>query len=119
MPHRYCQNHFLRDVAKPVLEADSHAKVKMRKKVRGLRGIEKEVLEERGRTTFNRERRKLGEKWHIGGMTVGWWRAAAKVRRSRFVTDKCFSHKGLRHRLRRRQFSARRLPSIPNALLHG
>lgn len=27
VPHRYCGNHFLRDVAKPVLEADSHAKV--------------------------------------------------------------------------------------------
>ncbi len=45
--HRYCQNHFLRDLAKPVLEADSHAKVKMRQKVRGLRTIEREVLEER------------------------------------------------------------------------
>jgi hypothetical protein len=38
--HRYCENHFLRDAAKPVLEADSHAKVQMRKKVRGLRKIE-------------------------------------------------------------------------------
>ena len=47
MDHRYCQNHFLRDLAKPVLEADSHAKVKMRKKVRGLRAIEREVLEDR------------------------------------------------------------------------
>jgi MULE transposase domain len=47
VPHRYCQNHFLRDVAKPVLEADSHAKVKMRNKVRGLRAIEQEVLAER------------------------------------------------------------------------
>ena len=47
VPHRYCQNHFLRDVAKPVLEADSHAKVKMRNKVRGLRAIEREVLAER------------------------------------------------------------------------
>jgi hypothetical protein len=47
VPHRYCQNHFLRDVAKPVLEADSHAKVKMRKKIRGLRAIEKEVLSQR------------------------------------------------------------------------
>ena len=27
MPHHYCDNHFLRDLAKPVLEADSHAKV--------------------------------------------------------------------------------------------
>ena len=25
VPHRYCDNHFLRDLAKPVLEADSHA----------------------------------------------------------------------------------------------
>jgi hypothetical protein len=47
VPHRYCQNHFLRDVAKPVLEADSHAKVKMRNKIRGLRAIEKEVLTQR------------------------------------------------------------------------
>jgi hypothetical protein len=44
VPHRYCDNHFLRDVAKPVLEADSHAKVRMRKKVRGLRAIEQAVL---------------------------------------------------------------------------
>jgi hypothetical protein len=47
VPHRYCQNHFLRDLAKPMLEADSHAKVQMRKKVRGLRAIEKQILEDR------------------------------------------------------------------------
>src|SRR5512135_2429606 len=29
VPHRYCDNHFLRDLAKPVLDADSHAKVQM------------------------------------------------------------------------------------------
>jgi hypothetical protein len=39
--HRYCDNHFLRDVAKPVLEADSSAKVEMRKKIRGLREVER------------------------------------------------------------------------------
>jgi hypothetical protein len=44
VPHRYCDNHFLRDLAKPVLDADSHAKVQMRKKVRGLRTIEQTVL---------------------------------------------------------------------------
>src|SRR3954465_7164632 len=44
VPHRYCDNHFLRDVAKPVTDADSHAKVRMRKKVRGLRAIEQAVL---------------------------------------------------------------------------
>ena len=47
VPHRYCDNHFLRDVAKPVLETDSHAKVQMRKKVRGLRKIEQAVLKRR------------------------------------------------------------------------
>jgi hypothetical protein len=47
VPHRYCANHFLRDLAKPVLEQDSHAKVKMRKKVRGLRQIERQVLDDR------------------------------------------------------------------------
>jgi len=46
VPHRYCDNHFLRDVAKPVLEADSHAKVRMRRKVRGLRKIEQAVLKQ-------------------------------------------------------------------------
>lgn len=46
VPHRYCQNHFLRDAAEPMLEADSHAKVQMRRKVRGLREIEREVLAE-------------------------------------------------------------------------
>lgn len=46
VPHRYCNNHFLRDLAKPLLEADSNAKVQMRKKVRDLREIEREVLAE-------------------------------------------------------------------------
>jgi hypothetical protein len=45
VPHRYCQNHFLRDVAKSMLEEDSHAKVKMRSKVRGLRAIERDTLQ--------------------------------------------------------------------------
>lgn len=46
VPHRYCDNHFIRDVAKPVLEADSHAKVRMRRKVRGLRKVEQAVLKQ-------------------------------------------------------------------------
>jgi hypothetical protein len=46
-PHRYCPNHFLRDVAQPVLDMDRRAKVKMRRKVRGLRAIERRVLAER------------------------------------------------------------------------
>ncbi len=46
-PHRYCSNHFLRDLAKPMLEADSRAKVQLRSKVRGLRTIEREILQQR------------------------------------------------------------------------
>lgn len=47
VPHRYGPNHFLRDVAKPVLEADSRATVQMRRTIRGLRTIEREVVAER------------------------------------------------------------------------
>src|SRR5262249_27966983 len=53
VPHRYCANHFLRDVAQPVLEADSHAKVQMRKKVRGLRKIEQAVLKQQSPRAAN------------------------------------------------------------------
>jgi hypothetical protein len=45
-PHRYCANHFLRDAAQLVVDLDSHAKVQMRKKVRGLRGVERLTLAE-------------------------------------------------------------------------
>ena len=57
VPHRYCDNHFIRDLAKPVLEADSHAKVQMRRKVRGLRKIEQDVLKrQKGETSKSLER---------------------------------------------------------------
>jgi len=49
-PHRYCTNHFLRALAKLVLDMDSHAKVQMRRKVRGLRAIERRVLVARQET---------------------------------------------------------------------
>jgi hypothetical protein len=57
-PHRYCGNHFLRDLAKPVLELDSHAKVQMRGKIRGLRAIEREVLKERAAAQAGRDERQ-------------------------------------------------------------
>jgi hypothetical protein len=48
VPPRYCQDHFLRDGAQPVLEADRHTEVRMRKEVRGLRQIEPAVLKRPG-----------------------------------------------------------------------
>jgi len=50
LPPRYCHNHFLRDVAQPVLELDRRAQVKMRSKVRGWRALARRVLEERRHT---------------------------------------------------------------------
>ena len=35
--------HYLREAAKPVYEADRHAKVQLKKKVRGIRPIERKV----------------------------------------------------------------------------
>lgn len=58
VPHRYCSNHFLRDLAKPVLELDSRAKVQMRGKIRGLRGIEREVLQERAATQASQDKNR-------------------------------------------------------------
>ncbi len=45
-PQRYdCVRmvHYLREAALPVYEADRHAKVQLKKKVRGIRPIEREV----------------------------------------------------------------------------
>lgn len=43
VPHQLCQFHYLREAAKPVYEADRHIKVQLKKKVRGVRPIERKV----------------------------------------------------------------------------
>jgi hypothetical protein len=43
VPHQLCQFHYLREAATPVYEADRHAKVQLKKKVRGIRPIERQV----------------------------------------------------------------------------
>ncbi len=43
VPHQPCHFHYLREAAKPVYEADRHAKVQLKKKVRGIRPIERQV----------------------------------------------------------------------------
>jgi len=40
IPHRYCQNHFVRDLAKPVLDMDSQAKSHAQQSAR-MRAIER------------------------------------------------------------------------------
>ena len=48
VPHQLCQFHYLREAAKPVYEADRHAKVELKKKVRGVRKIERLVEDRDG-----------------------------------------------------------------------
>src|SRR3954471_20690688 len=43
VPHQLCHFHYLREAAKPVDEADRHAKVQLKEKVRGIRPIERRV----------------------------------------------------------------------------
>jgi hypothetical protein len=46
VPHQLCQFHYLRDATQPLYEADRHAKTQLKKRVRGVRPIER-ALEER------------------------------------------------------------------------
>jgi hypothetical protein len=41
VPHQLCQFHYLKEAALPVYEADRHAKVALKKQVRGVRPIER------------------------------------------------------------------------------
>ncbi|CAA9545214.1 MAG: Transposase [uncultured Thermomicrobiales bacterium] len=41
VPHQLCQFHYLREAAKPIFEADRHAKVRLKQEVRGVRPLER------------------------------------------------------------------------------
>jgi hypothetical protein len=41
VPHQLCQFHYLREAARPLYEADRHAKKELKKQVRGVRPIER------------------------------------------------------------------------------
>jgi hypothetical protein len=43
VPHQLCQFHYLREAAKEVYEADRHAKKELKKRVRGVRPMEREL----------------------------------------------------------------------------
>ena len=43
VPHQLCQFHYLREAAKDIYEADRHAKKELKKRVRGVRPIEREL----------------------------------------------------------------------------
>ena len=43
VPHQLCHFHYLREAAKPISEADRHAKKELKKRVRGIRKIERQA----------------------------------------------------------------------------
>ena len=43
VPHQLCHFHYLREAARPIYEADRHAKKELKKRVRGIRPIERQV----------------------------------------------------------------------------
>lgn len=43
VPHQLCQFHYLREAARPIFEADRHAKKELKKTVRGVRPIERRM----------------------------------------------------------------------------
>jgi hypothetical protein len=45
VPHQRCHFHYLREAAKPVVDADRHAKKELKKHVRGIRPLERAVEE--------------------------------------------------------------------------
>src|SRR3954463_9861522 len=43
VPHQLCHFHYLREAARPIYEADRHAKKELKKTVRGIRKVERQV----------------------------------------------------------------------------
>jgi hypothetical protein len=43
VPHQLCHFHYLREAARPIYEADRHAKKELKKRVRGVRPIERKL----------------------------------------------------------------------------
>ena len=43
IPHQLCHFHYLREAAKPIYEADRHAKKELKKRVRGVRPLERQL----------------------------------------------------------------------------
>jgi hypothetical protein len=46
VPHQLCHFHYLREAAKPIYEADRHAKKELKERVRGIRKIERAAEKE-------------------------------------------------------------------------
>ncbi len=43
VPYQYCQYHYLKDIAKPIVDADRKLKMELKKSMRGLRDVERKI----------------------------------------------------------------------------
>ncbi|HMB07214.1 MAG TPA: ISNCY family transposase [Isosphaeraceae bacterium] len=55
VPHQLCHFHYLREAAKPIYEADRHAKKGLKKRVRGIRPIERQAEKTQEKDPDNEE----------------------------------------------------------------
>src|SRR6185437_4268575 len=46
VPHQQCHFHYLREAARPIYEADRHAKKELKKRVRGVRQLERQTADD-------------------------------------------------------------------------
>ncbi|MEQ4482242.1 hypothetical protein [Cohnella silvisoli] len=51
VPYQYCQYHYLKDIAKPVVDADRKLKMELKKSMRGLRDVERKIEKAEKKTT--------------------------------------------------------------------
>ena len=83
VPHQLCHFHYLREAAKPISEADRHAKKELKKRVRGIRRIERQAEAESGgrgggdragllrRGACRLDRRRLAAAGRLGAEAAG------------------------------------------------
>jgi hypothetical protein len=50
VPYQYCQYHYLKDIAKPAVDADRKLKMELKKSMRGLRDVERKIEQAENKT---------------------------------------------------------------------
>jgi hypothetical protein len=78
VPHQLCQFHYLREAAKPIFEADRHAKKELKKRVRGVRPIERSL---EGQSGAQAAAARSGPRLLLGSAQCPHRRRAASVGR--------------------------------------
>jgi hypothetical protein len=110
VPHQACHFHYLREAAKPIYEADRHAKKELKKRVRGAWPIERAAEEEGGATGTMRSPRSCG--------VTGRGCSSATSRRSCRGRTTTWSTSFGSHRYHERRASGRRRAS-PGLVVMG